>query len=342
MAIGTLFAQRYKILGQLGKGRYGTVWRASDEHMKGERLVALKLLDPGTDPMQAYQEASVLVRLEAPHVLFVYDASTYLDVPYLSTKIAANGSAQDQLDVSTAGVRPDVAVTWLRHMLVGLASVHERGLLHRDVKPSNLFLSPLDFGLLGDFGVTVPLVHGQAPAEGDLLIRAPEMISTKVGSVASDIYSAGLTLYWLLAGSCPITGPSGSAIRRAIVTGSYPDIRDVAPHVKRSLADRVRKAMSVDPAARYASAAEMHTALAGDLVGRIWHRVPPDAGHERCWREAGSGTTHRVCVLARPDGRCEIETRRASGSGTRVLDHCHARVGKAQLASTLRGVFGRL
>ena len=96
------------------------------------------------------------------------------------------------------------------------------------------------------------------------------------------------------------------------------------------------------PAARYASAAEMHTALAGDLVGRVWHRVPPDTGHDRCWREVGSGTTHGVCVISRPDGRFDIDTRRASGAGTRVLDHCHEGINKTKLASTLRGVFERL
>ena len=341
--IGTVFAQRYRIIERLGSGQYGVVWRAADEHTKGEREVALKLLKPGADPMQAYEEAGVLVRLEAPHVLFVYDADTYADVPYLSTKIAANRSAQDQLDAATAGIRPDLAITWLRHMLVGLSSVHQRDLLHRDIKPSNLFLSPLDFGLLGDFGITVPLVNGEAPADGDLVIRAPEMISTRIGTVASDVYSAGLTLYWLLAGTCPFGGPSGTAIRRAIVAGSYPDIRDVAPHVTRALAARVRKAMSLDAVERYASAAEMHTGLAGDLVGRIWQRVSPHRrGHVRCWSEIGTGTTYQVCVLERPDGLSDIETRRATGAGTRVVDHCHARVPTGKLTSTLKRTFEHL
>ena len=62
----------------------------------------------------------------------------------------------------------------------------------------------------------------------------------------------------------------------------------------------------------------------------------------RCWMEFGSGTTHQVCVITRTDGHFDVDTRRASGSGTRVVEHCDERVRESKLASTLRGVFERL
>src|ERR1700730_8864136 len=175
------FADRYEIQGFLGEGGMGKVWRAYDPNQHME--VALKLFQPGSRPSHAYFEAQVLTALEGDHVLRVYNADTDSDIPFLATRVATEGSAEDALKTRPFGIRADNALTWCRHLLVGLGSCHAAGLLHRDIKPSNLFLDRIDWGMVGDFGLACPLdTNNSAPAAGTFLSMAPEMYLTGQGS----------------------------------------------------------------------------------------------------------------------------------------------------------------
>jgi serine/threonine protein kinase len=86
------------------------------------------------------------------------------------------------------GVSPDVAITWVRHMLVGLGSCHALGLVHRDIKTHNIFLDREDWAMLGDFGLAYqPDVNGRVPDGGTPVTKAPEMIQHGYGTYVSDI-----------------------------------------------------------------------------------------------------------------------------------------------------------
>lgn len=341
--IGTTFANRYEIIGKLGEG-VNDVWKAHDTNQ--DQLVALKVFRPGSPAIHVYGEATILTALEGEHVLRVYNADTYDDIPYIAARIAQMGSTEGFRKANPLGLPADTVVSWIRQALVGLGACHDRGLLHRDIKPDNIFLDSPEFALLGDFG----LVHhidpdGTAPAEGSPYTVAPEMWATGRGTTASDIYSMGVTAYRLLTGRWPFDLPSKDELRVAVPTGRFARVRDVAPHVSRRLADRVEKAMALDPDSRYATWRQMHDDLGRvGVVGNVWRPARPHAGHDRCWAEtrAARGSLHEVCVVPVAAHAVDIDVRHAGGTGRRVRTLCKGGVEERRLPVALRDVFDRL
>lgn len=329
---------------QIGRGTFGRVWLATDRNQG--RDVALKTFGPRSPAVRAYTEATALTALEGEHVLRVYNADTSDDIPYLATRVARLGSTEDVLKVNPLGIPPDIVVSWIRQALVGMGACHASGLVHRDVKPGNVFLDSDELALLGDFG----LVHridalGQVPAEGTVLTMAPEMWEHGKGDTRSDLYSMGVTVYRLLTGKWPIEADTVEELKGLVLAGTYEPLRDAAPHVSRRLASRVERAMARAPQDRYQDWREMHDDLGRPgVVAGVWRPSTPHAGHDACWTEVrrASGLLHSVCVM--PDGArtFEVETRRTAGAKTRVGDHCHSGVPRSRLPTVLRRAFDNL
>ena len=334
-----VFAGRYLLIRQIGQGGFGDVWLAVDQH-RGHQ-VALKLFRQPI-PALAYREAQLLTALEGEHVLRVNNADMFIDTPYLDTRVAALGSAEDQLVTQPFGVPAPVAVRWVRHLLVGLNSCHARRLVHCDIKPSNLFLNTLDLGLIGDFGVTQLMdAQGAVAKAGTPESMAPEMIRDGRGTLLSDVYSCGVTLYRLLTGTWPFRGATSAVTEALVVQGKFVALRIAAPHVSRRLADRVAKAMAYDPADRYPTAGALHDALgAPGLTPRSWQRAAAHQGHDRCWVEqprAQGRTRHQVCVVKGRD--YSIDVRRATGAGGRLTRYCGTAEDERDLVRKLKEVF---
>jgi serine/threonine-protein kinase len=338
-AVPRLFAGRYERQVVLGRGGYGVVWQARDHNLG--RDVALKLFARGSGITFPVREARVLTALESPHILRVFNADEYQDVPFLATEIASLRATDDQ--IAGIGVAPRLAVRWVRHLLVGLEFCHANQLIHRDIKPANLFLQSEELAQLGDFGVAaIANPAGFVAAQGDFRIRAPEMYSLGAGTASSDLYSVGVTLFVLLSGVFPFDG-TPAEIEQAAVHGNPPDIRDLAPHISLQLAQRVRKSMAKDPADRYTTTREMHQALGGITPrDRSWARVPTHPGHDRCWESAADegrlGVA--VCVTSTPSG-FEIETRRNAGARSRLRAFCGTAGNESRLRVFLRDLFQR-
>ncbi len=336
-SVGDLIAGRYRLEAPLGSGGYGEVWRAFDTHRR--HTVALKLMK-GTDRRATWHEASLLTALSSQHILPVNNADVAVDVPYLDTALA-----KCSLDAVSEpwGVEPGTAIDWIRRALRGLDLCHRRGLLHRDVKPHNVFLTQEGDARLGDFGVAAIMDAAEsADPHGDPRIRAPEFYTGGRATRASDVYSAAVTLYALLAGHLPfahcITMPE---LQAAIENGDCPDLRDAAPHVSQALADRVRQGMALVPSHRFGTAAEFDSALSLPARSRQFTPMTPHAGHERCWRAEGKGTDLDVCVLdGTKSGHKCVETRHTK-SGNHVKQHCDE-VKERDLPKRLRKVFNRL
>jgi serine/threonine protein kinase len=330
---GDVFDGRYRLLELLGRGTFGEVWRAVDLHRGHE--VALKMI-LNRDRSAAWHEARILTALKSEHILEVNNADVAVDVPYIDTALAT--CSLDQMAVPL-GVEPGLAVDWMRRALRGLDLCHKRGLLHRDVKPQNVFLTSNGDSKLGDFGIAALMdAAGTADAHGDMRISAPELLTGGRASIASDVYSAACTLYALLAGRLPYGNGDPMA---AIISGQCRPLRELAPHVSRALSDKVRKAMAVDPAERFPTPAAFDNALALPKRLRKFIPIAPHPGHVRCWNVTGHGADMRVCVLHGKASRyVTVETRR-EGSGNRVLEHCFD-CPKGQLARKLRGIFDDL
>jgi serine/threonine protein kinase len=343
VSTGPPFADRYHRRAILGTGGFGVVWRAWDDNQNQE--VALKLFASSSPVIHAYHEARVLTALESDNVLRVFNADTFADIPYIATRIAAEGSAEDKLGLAAPlGARPDDAVAWTRQVLVGLGSCHAFGLVHRDIKPSNIFLESNDWALLGDFGLAHPPdAKGRVPPAGTTVTMAPEMFRQGFGTIVSDVYSIGVSMYRVLSGAWPFEGPDDPEIIRAVLNREYVRLRDTAPHVPKRLADRVEKAMANDPGDRYQTWAEMHAELANHGLSRIWQRIVPHPTHNRCWiecRTRSRGAIHQVCVTQDASGQFDIEARRIGGS--RVSRYCRSARDERRLAIALRDTFDHL
>lgn len=335
----SLFDDRYEIRSQLGQGRYGVVHRAFDRNL--QREVALKRYRKGVPVFHAYAEARILLRLSGPQILPVIDADMADDLPYVTMQIADGGSTGDELQASPYGIRPDAAIGWVRDALIGLESAHDHGLIHRDVKPENLFRHH-DRTLLGDFGVAAPTdAQGRVGRHGDLHVRAPEMIEAGFTDSRGDIYSMGVTLYRLLTGSWPFSSNEPNELAELITQAHPPRIRDLAPHLTDRLSQIVLRAMDRDPTRRYQTARAFTQALGQHgAVRRRWRRVGPHAtDHLRCWDEEGVSTPYRVCARPIVFGRIAIETRYA-GSGRIVrAELCVPDAPASRLDTELRKLF---
>ena len=272
----TLWANRYEIIEQLGSGANGFVYRVRDQKLG--RPLALKLLQHAQDESLVIREAHALTALESPYVLRVFNAGIYGDVPFLATEIAVLGSTEDQIQVGV-GVAPHSAVRWVRQTLVGLDYCHRTRVLHRDITPANVFLNSTDHALLGDFGIAANLEDdGAASRAGNQRTLAPEGFSGRLTPL-SDVYSAGVTLWRLLTGQWPYDADTEAKLAVKVRQGERPRLRDLAPHVHRSIAGVVESALDPDPTRRPASAATMEALLAECRVHeRNWIQVPASDG----------------------------------------------------------------
>lgn len=342
LTAGDLFDGRYELIRDLGSGTAGEVWEAVDKRLG--RIIALKIL-AGTDEDAAWHEGARLTELRSPNILPVYNAGLAVDVPYLDTELAQKGTARTA--ALHWGMEPERAVRLTRDVLRGLALCHQRGVLHRDVKPANVFLTATDDARLGDFGQAALMdAGGTAKATGDPDVRPPDVLKGARHDACADVYGAGLTLYAMLVGDLPhsIAAAGGFSAHKANVLAGMHDIRDAAPHVGRSLAKVVRKATAAKAVDRYATAAEFDAAL-GALPDATWQFTPrqPHPAHDRCWEAVRLRDGHLVdvCAFGAATGSREVAVRHHN-SGNRVKELCRPAKNDKVLHKRLRAAFDGL
>ncbi|MCC6228629.1 MAG: serine/threonine protein kinase [Phycisphaerales bacterium] len=290
----------YTVLSELGSGAMGSVYLARQERLGG-RSVALKVLPAGAavsararDRFQA--EANAVARLRHPHVVTVHDVVREGGLIAFAMELVDGASLHDVIDhLNSRGTPPrteDVRAYlgsgssvlgeipyWMLVARLGVAiaraleAVHEAGLLHRDVKPSNILLRRDCTPLLSDFGLVRDPESGVATrAEGFVgtpAYASPEQLAGGIGAVdaKSDVYSLGATLFHALALRTPFAGRAPGEVMAAIERGAV-SLRALAPDVPRDLETIVQKAMAPRREDRYASA----TAMADDLERMLAER----------------------------------------------------------------------
>lgn len=291
------------------------VYKAFDDHL--HREVAIKLLDPTGGVPATWHESRTLEHLRSDYLLPVLNADVIgeSDIRYLTTPIMTNGDLEAA--GKDVGVPASRAIAWGTQMAHALERVHSAGLLHRDIKPGNVFINDDGSIALGDLGKAIAFTPGTpAPREGTWVTLAPETApDTGHCTVASDVYSLGATVFYLLAGCYQIDENADErAIQAALAAGKRRKLMNVAPHISRSLRNIIEKSMARDPAERHRSALEFSNALSGaTLHARDWARTI-HAGHVLCLHGKGKGTSGPLSVCSIPNaGGVEIQTRLTSG-----------------------------
>jgi len=261
-----------KLLERIGQGAFGDVYRARDSRL--DRDVALKLLPaaPGDERAAAIvQEARLLARLNHPNVAAVYGAE-HLDGQIGIWMEFVRGTDLAELLRANGPREPREVSDIATQLCDALAAVHRAGVLHRDIKATNVRLTTegrivlLDFGSGHDANETAP--RGLV---GTPLYLAPEVLEGGPATERSDIYGVGVLLFHLLTGSYPVQGRTVADLRQAHLAGRITRLRDARPETPKHLAAIVERAIHKEPLQRFASAHEMREALqtARPVPGRL-------------------------------------------------------------------------
>ena len=253
---------RYRIVGRLGGGGMGEVYRADD--LKLGQQVALKFLSPkvGQDParlMQLHNEVRMARQVSHPNVCRVYDIDEVDGQTFLSMEFV-DGEELGSLLRRFGRFSPTRALEIARQICAGLAAAHERGVIHRDLKPSNILLDGAGNARIADFGLAG--VAGETVQAGTPAYMAPEQIAGGTVTAQSDIYALGLVLYEVFTGERAIDAKNVAELLLKREAGIVPPsqvLRDLDPAVDRA----IMRCLERDPADRPASALGVSAALPG-------------------------------------------------------------------------------
>jgi hypothetical protein len=263
----------YEILGVAGRGGSGVVYKA--RQLSLQRLVAIKVVPLGVDRedqiiSRFHQERLLVALVKHPNLVAAYDAGEIAGLPYFVMEFV-EGTGLDAL-VSQRGPLPVAeACEVIRQAALGLQHLHEHGLVHRDVKPSNLMFTPSGQVKVIDLGlarvVSGSAQEGQISLPGQFLgtldYMAPEQCDDcHTVDIRADIYSLGCTLYHLLAGGPPFAACSSPYQKlKAHVEAPAPPIREQRPDIPDQVAAALERMLAKDRNGRYATPAEGGAAL---------------------------------------------------------------------------------
>ncbi len=249
---------RYQVLRTLGSGGMGQVYEAEDRALK--RRVAVKVIRSdfaGPDLQERFtREAQLLARLAHPNIVAVHDMGAQGRVPYLVMELLEGVDLRDLL-AERGALRPDTVRAVGAGMCAGLAAAHDAGVLHRDVKPSNVHLTRTGRVVLQDFGIAHLLDANETTltATGMMIgtpaYLPPETLSGDRMGPHSDMYSLGVCIYEMLTGRQPFSSGEGSmhALLYRVVNEDPPSLRG-QPGIPDDLADLVGDLMAKEPAMR--------------------------------------------------------------------------------------------
>lgn len=262
---GTVLADRYRILGLLGKGGMGEVYKAED--IKLSQTVALKFLPDRLERDLAalerfHSEVRMARQVAHPNVCRVFDIGVVDERHFLSMEYI-HGDDLSSLLKRIGRLPPDKGVEIARQLCVGLSAIHSAGILHRDFKPANVIIDGKGKARITDFGIAGLETESSAERVGTPAYMAPEQIAGEGVSVRSDIYSLGLVLYEIFTGKPAFRADSLSEMirkhRSETPTDPSQHVRDIDPLVEGLIFQCLEK----DPVRRPPSALHVAMALPG-------------------------------------------------------------------------------
>ena len=279
LAVDRVLDRRYRILEPIGAGGSSQVYLAQDTALGRE--VAVKVLDPqaaaDTSLRKLFvKEARALAQLTHPNIVGVYDVGEVDGLPFIVMEHVPGSSLKSRIERTGALPLAD-AVRLTDAIANGLSFAHSRGIVHADMKPSNILLDQNDQPKICDFGIARrPAEDSESPQLfATALYVAPERVEGRPASVASDVYGLGLVLYEMLVGKPPFTSGNAAVLLRDHVVRPPVPPSHLRPSLPKDVDAIVLKALAKDPALRYQKATEL-----GDALTRTLHS------------EAAAATTH--------------------------------------------------
>lgn len=255
---------RYQIVAKLGSGGTAVVYKAVDTVLNRE--VTVKILQEQFTSNQKFvmrfrKEAQAIAALSHPNIVSVYDVGCSDEgEPYLIMEYVEGKTLKEIID-KMGPLSLDRSLDYVHQILAGLNHAHSYGVIHRDIKPQNIMITPEGQVKIMDFGLAMNLTDATITYDtsvfGSVFYIAPEIAQKGSGDARVDIYSTGIVLYEMLTCQLPYTGDSPITIALQHVEGNYTPIDEIDEDIPYEVARIVDKAMSVDPADRYRNTAIM-------------------------------------------------------------------------------------
>jgi tetratricopeptide (TPR) repeat protein/tRNA A-37 threonylcarbamoyl transferase component Bud32/TolB-like protein len=299
----------YELLEEIGRGGMGVIYKARDTHTG--RLVAMKVLQHHIvqKPEQLARfrrEARAAACLDHPHVLPIYAANEEADgIPFFTMKLATGGSLAERR--AELRHQPREAVVLVAKVAHAAAHAHERGVLHRDLKPGNILFDAEDTPMVSDFGLAAWLHQDTDLTTTEMVFGTPgylppEYLDGRPDTLlpTADVYSLGVILFELLTGRLPFPGDTSLESLRLAASKRAPLLRTLAPSLDRDLETICARCLESDPVLRYQSAAALAEDLERWLGGRpiLARRTPLlVCGWKTVRRHPALSTIAALCIV---------------------------------------------
>lgn len=253
---------KYEVLGELGHGAMGVVYRARDPFIN--RLVALKTITTGlaSDPnllQRFYREAQSAGGLQHPNIVTIYDMGHDQNVPYIAMELI-EGESLEQLIASKKSVPISMKVSYAVQACRALDYAHKRGIIHRDIKPGNMMVNRENVVKVVDFGIARVLETSKTQTGmliGTFAYMSPEQYSGEHADERSDIWSFGVLMYELVAYQRPFMGDNPASLMNGICQQEPKPLRSVAPDCPPELEAIISKALRKSPADRFQTSEDL-------------------------------------------------------------------------------------
>jgi len=272
----------FKLIGRIGEGGMGVVYLAVQESLG--RKAALKIIHPDRSgsfetTARFWREVEALSVLNHPNIVTIYGSGEERGVRYFAMELVSGRGLEDELrDAASHGKKVAAlrALTWVKEIAEALECVHQAGIIHRDVKPSNIRITPSDRAILMDFGVARHMQRSALTITGQFRgtphYASPEQVKARRHKIdhRTDIYSLGVTLYELVAGYIPFKGETTEQVFRQILEKEPLAPRRINPAISRDLETIILTAMDKEPDRRYQTmrefADDIDRLLRGEMI----------------------------------------------------------------------------
>ena len=263
--IGDKIDERYRIVSRIATGGMADVYEAND--LISKRIVSLKimkeeLMADQENVTRFLNETASAASLNNPNVVRVYGRGVVEGRPYMANEFIRGQTLRDKLNFSGPLSLSETCEVMLQ-LTSGVDYIHRHGIVHRDIKPDNLFYMSDGTLKISDFGIAAPIgtVNEGDSIQGTIYYCAPEVITGAPVAIANDIYSMGVVFYELLTGQVPFDGSSVEEVAMKQMKKRFPEASKVVPSVPRSVDRIIIQACRKRMDERFITAMEMHQAI---------------------------------------------------------------------------------
>ena len=269
---------KYEIIEEIGRGGFAVVYKARDPTL--DRIVALKVLHAHVAENQRFlrrfeQEARTAARFDHPNIVTIYEVGEAAGQHYIAMSYLPGRGLDKVLEEADGPLPLAQVVDIVAQVAAALEYIHQRGAIHRDVKPANVIVSDAGRATLLDFGIVRAADETKLTTAGEMMgtsqYMSPEQAEGEAVDHRSDIYALGVMAYQMCAGQAPFENTSPVVVLRLHADKAPPDPREVNPDLPDAVARVILKALAKRPEDRYPSAGGFARALKGAVAAGKQH-----------------------------------------------------------------------